>query len=412
MNKLPTFSHILRRSLIFAALLPALLFLVRSASSAEALFLPRAGRGQPLPLAAGFAFTRERPSAFAEAPEPPTPEQNPLEQRARLWLESLSTRRKIGQLLLVRFPEEDAEDLSQELEPGGFVLFARDFASRSPDELADLLERCRRRSLVPPLASVDEEGGTVVRISVFPPYRTQRFLSPRALLRQGGLELVRRDAAEKAALLHSLGIQVNLGPVCDVADQESAFLYNRTAGDDAETVSAYVRAVVETSMEGGVGCVLKHFPGYGNNADTHVGSATDNRPLQDFEQCDFLPFAAGIEAGAGAVMVSHNIVSCMDPSVPASLSKPVHDLLRESLRFSGVCITDDLAMAAVAKGRDPGEVAVLALLAGNDLLCTDRPQELAAALEEALERGRIPEERLDEAVLRVLRWKLALGLLT
>ena len=380
--------------------------------SADALFLPQRGAGQALPPAVGLSFTDQTPPAFVKMFAPAENRQDSPEQRAQLWLEALSTRRKIGQILLVRFPAENAETLLWSLEPGGLVLFARDFEGRSPAELSALLDRCRRQSLIPPLASVDEEGGQVVRVSRFSSYRAKRFLSPRTLLREGGLELVRQDAAEKTELLKSLGIQVNLGPVCDVADQPSAFLYDRTAGDDAETVSAFVRTVVEASQQGGVGCVLKHFPGYGNNADTHIGSATDNRPLQAFEQCDFLPFQAGIEAGAGAVMISHNLVPCMDQSAPASLSEAVHSLLRESLHFSGVCITDDLSMAAVSNGRDPGETAVLALLSGNDLLCTDCSEEIVAALEAAVESGRIPQERLDEAVLRVLRWKIELGLLS
>ena len=199
--------------------------------------------------------------------------------------------------------------------------------------------------------------------------------------------------------------------MCDIADDPDAFLYARSAGDDPKVVSEFVRAVVTASRQQGLGCALKHFPGYGNNADTHVGEAVDRRPLEAFESRDFLPFEAGIAAGAGAVMVSHNTMCCVDETLPASLSPAVHALLRGELGFDGVVISDDLDMAAVAQGADQGELAVAALLAGNDLLCTGSPLEASQALLRALEEGRLSRERLDQSVFRILLWKASLGLL-
>ena len=176
-------------------------------------------------------------------------------------------------------------------------------------------------------------------------------------------------------------------------------------------VSEFVRAVVTASRQQGLGCVLKHFPGYGNNADTHVGEAVDRRPLEAFESRDFLPFEAGIEAGAGAVMVSHNTMCCVDETLPASLLPAVHALLRGELGFDGVVVSDDLDMAAVAQGADQGELAVAALLAGSDLLCTGSPLEASQALLRALDEGRLSPEKLDQSVFRILLWKASLGLL-
>lgn len=164
-----------------------------------------------------------------------------------------------------------------------------------------------------------------------------------------------------------------------------------------------------------MGSVLKHFPGYGNNADTHTGSALDERPLETFRAEDFLPFRAGIEAGGGttAVLVSHNIVTCMDPDRPASLSPTVYRVLREGLGFDGPALTDDLSMKAVTKYAEEQEQspAVLAIAAGCDMAVTTDfkaqiPQVLAA-----LEDGTLTQERVDEAVSRVLGWKYDLGLL-
>lgn len=124
------------------------------------------------------------------------------------------------------------------------------------------------------------------------------------------------------------------------------FMYDRTFGQDAAATADYVAQVVSQMAEDGMGSVLKHFPGYGNNVDTHTGIAVDQRPLESFTSSDFLPFQAGMESGGGktAVLVSHNIMTAVDGDLPASLSPKVHGLLRTDLGFDGVVMTDDLAM--------------------------------------------------------------------
>lgn len=160
-----------------------------------------------------------------------------------------------------------------------------------------------------------------------------------------------------------------------------------------------------------MGCVLKHFPGYGNNADTHTGISYDRRPYETFTSSDFLPFQAGIESGADMVLVSHNIVDCMDAQFPASLSPEVHRILREELGFSGVIVTDDLAMDGIRTFTGDTQAAVQAVLAGNDLLCcTDFETQIPAVLQ-AVETGEISMEQIDASVLRILELKISLGIL-
>ena len=132
--------------------------------------------------------------------------------------------------------------------------------------------------------------------------------------------------------------------------------------------------------------------------------------METFENSDFIPFEAGIRSGAQLVLVSHNIVSCMDEDRPASLSPQVHEILREDLGFSGVIVTDDLVMDGIRQFTDDGNAAVLAVQAGNDLLCcTDFETQIPAVLQ-AVESGEIAEERIDESVLRILKLKTELGL--
>jgi len=160
-----------------------------------------------------------------------------------------------------------------------------------------------------------------------------------------------------------------------------------------------------------LGSCLKHFPGYGNNTDTHTGIAVDSRSLEELESHDLLPFAAGIQAGCDAILVSHTIVEALDPSSPASLSPAVHDYLRNTMGFTGVIITDDLVMQAITDAYGAGEAAVLAVLAGNDLLCsTEYAVQYEAVLAAVLD-GRIDIDTLNNAVRNVLEWKIELGLI-
>ena len=262
------------------------------------------------------------------------------------------------------------------------------------------------------LIGVDEEGGTVVRVSANPDLRSTRFSSPQKLYAEGGLDRIRSDTEEKDALLLSLGINVNLAPVCDISSDPSSFIYPRTLGQDAETTSDYIRTVVGQMKSDGIGMVLKHFPGYGGSADTHTGQALDPRPLSDFEKNDLLPFEAGIDAGAQAVLVSHNIVACLDADYPASLSPAVHALLRSRLGFDGVIMTDDLAMQAVTDFTGDENAAVLAVQAGNDLIISSDFVTQYHAVLDAVKNGTLRKNDIEQAAQRVILWKIQLGLIS
>lgn len=274
------------------------------------------------------------------------------------------------------------------------------------------IKSCQTAAEIPMFIGVDEEGGTVNRISKYPQFRSEPFASPQTLFASGGFESIEQDTLEKCQLLKELGINLNFAPVCDVSEHPEDFIYSRTLGQNAEQTARYAQTVVTVMSDQHMGSVLKHFPGYGNNTDTHTGISYDDRPLETFETSDFLPFSAGIKAGADMVLVSHNIVSSMDSQYPASLSPKIHDILRKQLGFSGVIITDDLYMDGVRQFADDQQVAVLAVQAGNDLLCcTDFEVQIPAVIN-AVKSGEISEERIDESVLRILNMKQRLGLLS
>ena len=326
-------------------------------------------------------------------------------------LAGMSVEEKVGQLFLVRCPTQGAAQDAADYHLGGYVLFKPNTESQTPAGLKEEIASYQKASRIPMLIAVDEEGGLVNRISQLPQFRSAPFRSPQALFRAGGLELVSSDTQEKAQFLKKLGINVNMAPVCDVSTDSGDYIYARTFGKDAAQTAEYVRTVVEVMDAEGMGSVLKHFPGYGNNRDTHTGVAHDQRPMETFRSSDFLPFSAGFAAGADSVLVSHNVVEAMDPDLPASLSPKVHEVLREELEFQGVIMTDDLYMDAIRTEYGIGDAAVLAIQAGNDMICGTDYKEQIPAVVQAVKDGTISEEALDASVLRVLLWKEKLGLL-
>ena len=340
-----------------------------------------------------------------ELPPPPTEPDPPADPVEEL-LSFMTLEEKVGQLFFVRCPAEHAVEDVSAYHLGGYILFGRDTKDKTANELI-------HASAIPLLIGVDEEGGTVVRISSNPHIRSEKFASPQRLYAMGGMDRILADTREKDVLLGALGINVNLAPVADVSVDANDFIYPRSFGQNAQATADYVSAVTTKMAADGMGSVLKHFPGYGGNVDTHTSIAVDDRPYEDFVNGDFLPFQAGMEAGGDttAVLVSHNIVECMDPGLPASLSPNVHRILREELDFDGVVMTDDLAMEAVSAYAGDGAVVVMALEAGNDLIITtDYRNQIPKAIK-AVKNGTLSENIIDTACRRVLRWKQALGLL-
>lgn len=342
---------------------------------------------------------------------PPEETLSPEQKKAKAIFDGMTVEQKVGQLFLARCPKASAPEEAAKYALGGYILFGRDFEAKTRDQAAADIAACQQSAAVPMLIAVDEEGGTVNRISRYSQFRSIPFRSPSQLYAEGGFDLIQTDTAEKCRLLSSLGINVNMAPVCDITTDPNGFMYKRSFGVSAEMTSRYVLNVVSVMKAEKMGSVLKHFPGYGDCGDSHTGVTRDTRPLETFYSSDLLPFKEGINAGCGAVLVCHNIVEAMDDQNPASLSPEVHRVLREELGFDGVAVTDDLYMDAIRDQYGVGEAAVLAVLAGNDLLCCTEYDQQVPAVIEAVGQGRITEDRINESVMRVLMWKISLGII-
>lgn len=326
-------------------------------------------------------------------------------------LSSMSVEEKVGQMFFVRCPDTGAAEAVSQYKLGGYILFGRDFKGKTAEQVRSDIDSYQSAAGVPLLIGTDEEGGTVVRASSNPNLFPHVCQSPQALYAQGGMDSIIQDARQKSLTLLDLGVNVNLAPVADVSTDPNDFIYDRSFGQDAQATADYVSNVVQAMNAEGIGSVLKHFPGYGNNADTHTGVAIDQRPYETFETSDYLPFTAGIQAGADAVLVSHNVMSCVDSQLPASLSPAVHQELRNTLGFQGVIMTDDLAMEAVAAYATNESAAVMAVQAGNDMIVTTDFQTQIPQVVEAVNNGTIDEDQIDQSVTRILQWKYDLGLL-
>ncbi len=358
--------------------------------------------------AAGLGAAADSVKNAQAAPAIGASSADPVEQ----ILQTMTLEEKVGQMFFATCPSKvsTAVNAVENYQPGGFVMYAYHFKGETPDSIRKSIQKYQDASKVPMLIAVDEEGGTVTRVSSFKAFRSSRFQSPMKLYQKGGMDLIRSDAREKAELLLSLGINVNLAPIADVPEKKGDFIYSRSMGTDPVLTSEFITAVVEESNKAGLGLMLKHFPGYGNNKDTHAGEVIDKRPLETFEKRDFLPFEAGAKAGVGAVMVSHNIVECFDAQYPASLTPLTLQALR-GLGFDGVAATDGLDMKAVKKYFSTKQAVVLAVQAGNDMMMMSKYQEGIKGILEAVGDGEILESRIDESVRRILKWKQALGLI-
>lgn len=322
-------------------------------------------------------------------------------------MKDMTLEEKIGQLFLVRYDKNLASSWVSDYYPGGFVMFAKDFANQTKDSIKEEIDNLQSISKIPLVIAVDEEGGYVTRVSRYSNFRDSKFLSPREYYDTGGEELLEKTEKEKATLLLSTGINLNLAPVADVSVNSNDFINNRTFNRDARDTAVLIGKMVNYANEVGISSSLKHFPGYGNNVDTHTGVAIDERSYENFLENDYLPFKEGIKNRVPTVLVSHNIINCIDSRYPATLSKKVITELREKLNFSGVVITDDLSMDAVNGYVEDGSAAVLAVNAGDDLIITSDFVKMYREVYQAVTDKKIDIKTIDQAVKRNIAWKIA-----
>jgi beta-N-acetylhexosaminidase len=321
----------------------------------------------------------------------------------------------IGRLFIAGLagPEVDADtvNLISRYQLGGIIVFSRNV--RDPLQLARLCSELQKVSMedsgFPLFLAIDQEGGRVARLK--PPF--SQFPGNEAIgnspnPEESALHYASITAKEMALV----GLNMNLAPVIDVTQPNmDSHLLGRTFSHDPSVVAKLGEIVIETLQGGGVMAVGKHFPGLGSsNLDPHQDLPTVEAPLEEMDSIHLPPFAAAIAAHVSAIMTSHAVYPALEPGVPATLSRNiVSNLLREQMSFKGLIISDDLEMGAIAKDKELPEASAEAFKAGVDILLICSNQRLVIACIENIRdkvlRGQISEERLQESLERIQKYK-------
>ncbi|MCR8641126.1 beta-N-acetylhexosaminidase [Paenibacillus sp. N1-5-1-14] len=326
---------------------------------------------------------------------------------------SLSAEEKIGQLVLVGADYLTADDhtqtLIQKYKVSGFVLFARNIQSQEQTlTLVNDLKQANAVNKLPLIMSIDEEGGKVTRLP-----DSYKGLPNNSVIGRVNNETFAYEFGKRLAdKVKSVGLNMNYAPVLDInSNPQNPIIGVRAYGDKPNLVSKLGLQTMKGIQSKGVISVVKHFPGHGDtHVDSHLGLPVVDYDLKRLKSFELVPFVNAINNGADAVMVAHILMSQIDAKLPASLSRAViTDVLRKELNFQGVVVTDDLTMAAITSQRDIGDAAVLALQAGSDLVMVchgyDNQTRVLHAIKNAVDKGTISNEQLDQSVARVIKMK-------
>jgi len=348
-------------------------------------------------------------------------------------LQSLSVREKVGQLFCVRpdalmvastrtsrnenglkVIDEGYLEQFRNYPVGGFTFFTQNISS--PEQVETLMHNLSSATRIPPLFSVDEEGGSVARFANSKAYDIDNVGNMGKIGRTNDPENARNAGRTIGSYLKELGFHLDFAPVADVnTNPSNTVIGNRAFGSDPEKAAAMVAAAVEGFHEAGMGCTLKHFPGHGDTSgDSHKDSVKTRKTWDEMLGCEMIPFMAGIGAGADAVMIAHiHTPNATGDGMPASLSpEMVTGYLRGELGFDGLVITDSLSMGAITNNYESDVAAMAALYAGADILLM--PANLTRAFDMmvwAIEEDILPISRVDESVRRILRFKRSCGLI-
>jgi len=346
------------------------------------------------------------------------------------YRENMTLEEKVGQIFMVNLEQLDrrrgnyfefrkftktmAKSIAK-YHVGGVILFSRNIAKRKQTQT--LTAGLASADRTPLFIAVDEEGGRVSRVAVNKQMKTTSFPSAEEIGQTKDGEYTYEMGRTIGQEIRELGFNVNFAPVADVRTSElNKEIGDRSFGSDPEKVSEHVSAFIQGLHKTNTCSAVKHFPGQGSsNGDTHTESVDIDSTIAGLRKTDFVPFKAGIAAGADFVMTSHISVSKVTESaVPASMSDLImKTILRDELGFQKIIITDAFDMASIIDYYTPAEAAYHALKAGADIILM--PQNFEEAYQEIYTKVQEEEnlmQQLDNAVLHILAVKIQHGILT
>lgn len=357
----------------------------------------------------------------------PTAESTAKEQ-ARALVANMSLEEKVAQMFMVT-PEalcqvnesvvasgEQTRQAFNNRPVGGVIYNSSNLQSpqQVKEMLANLQTYSNDRVQLPVFTAVDEEGGTVARVSGNPAMGIEPYPKMSEVGASKDTERALKIGAEMGQYLSDLGFNIDFAPDADVlTNPENALLKSRSFGSDAQTVSDMAAAFTKGLQKSSVLATYKHFPGHGStNTDTHEGITISQQDPNQLDSVDLVPFKDAVSKDVKLIMVSHvSFPKVVGDNTPATLSrKVVTDLAREKLGYQGILITDAMAMGAISEIYQPADAAVAAIQAGNDIVLN--PADFDAAYQgvlAAVQAGTISQEQIDQSVERIVTAKLELS---
>jgi beta-N-acetylhexosaminidase len=336
-----------------------------------------------------------------------------IEQKAVTILNKMTLEEKIGQMMVVGFqsPEPDThiKKMITEYHVGGVIFYDRNMqnpkqVAKLTNNLQDLAQESGEE--VPLMVSVDQEGGTIVRMKD----KVSPIPSQQELGKKNDENLVYETANKTGTELAAMGINLNFAPVLDLSTTDS-----RSFGEDPEKATTFGKRTIQGLSDAGVTSALKHFPGNGrSNIDPHVETSSVQANKVDLQNKDIYPFThiiKDVDNNQFFVMVTHIKYPAYDKENPASVSSVImQDLLRQQLGYKGIIVTDDLEMGAVSKYFTYENLGAKAVKSGVDVLLVchtlENQEKVFNGILKEVKNGKISEQKIDESVTRILTYKL------
>ena len=349
-----------------------------------------------------------------------------VDEKVEKIVNNMTLEEKVGQIFMVAPEAVDkdggsttvfTENIEKEIEKynlGGYILFASNI--ENPTQTQELINGLKKSSKIQPFVGVDEEGGRVARIGKNSAMGVEKIEPMAQVGKSQNYERANEIGTTIGKYIKNLGFNLDFAPDTDVlTDSNNTEIGDRSFGNDPEVVGKMATEVVKGLQCENISNVLNHFPGHGGSiGNSHQGFSLSNRTEEELKKCEIVPFKTAIENGADCVMVAHmSLPNVTGDNIPATLSKKVvTDMLKTELNFKGVVFSDSMSMGAITENYGTGDACVKAVEAGIDMvLMPENLDEAYNAVLEAVKNGKISQERLDDAVSRIIKAKIQRGII-
>lgn len=349
-----------------------------------------------------------------------------VDEKVEKIVNNMTLEEKVGQIFMVAPEAVDkdggstnvfTENIEKEVEKynlGGYILFAPNIVDTTQTQ--ELIKGFKKCSKIQPFIGVDEEGGRVARIGENSAMGVEKIDPMAQIGKSQNYERANEVGTTIGKYIKNLGFNLDFAPDTDVlTDPNNTEIGDRSFGNDPDVVGKMATEVVKGLQSENVSAVLKHFPGHGGSiGNSHQGFSLSNRTEEELKSCEIVPFKTAIENGADCVMVAHmSLPNVTGDNTPATLSKKVvTDMLKTELNFKGVVFSDSMSMGAITENYGTGDACVKAIEAGIDMvLMPNNLDEAYNAVLQAVKNGKISQERLDDAVSRIIKAKIKRGII-